>query len=216
MKITDNSIINVYNTSNYTVVLPTHLNPEGYLFAGYMDDNPVMIPITFSEIRLINSSSMLFREKHLTFDEKDESDIYEALKILGWKDILTNDQIEDLILNPTKEKLEKVVAATTMSMLDRIRGALVSMQNTGQYDISQRVIDVVNARYQELYAGKRGSQIVINKTQQEVVEETKKDVIQEELAKMRKEIESQVRKEMAESNKASAKKPAGRPPKTAV
>ena len=73
-------------------------------------------------------------------------------------------------------------------MFDRIRGMLILMRNTGMYDISMRVIDVINYRYQELYKGKKQTEIIINETNQEV---SKEEIISKELEKMKLEFELQ-------------------------
>lgn len=196
MQITDQTIINVYNYADNPVSLPTHINPDGYWFEPAVDGNPSMFPITFAEIRVANSQSQIFREGKLRFDKDCEEDVYKALKINNWKDILTEKEIKDTILNPTKDKLEKLINITSLTVFDRVRGVLVSLQNSGQYDISERVVEVVNYRYQELYRNKRKSEIIIHKTKQEMLDEAKDEIIAKELEKAKKDLEEKIRKEI--------------------
>lgn len=206
MQITDQTIVNVYNYADNPVSLPTHIKPDGYWFESAIDDTPSMIPISFSEIRVANSQSQVFREGKLRFDKAIEASIYEALKIKDWENILTLKEIEDTILNPTQEKLEKIINITSISAFDRVRGVLVRLQNSGQYDISQRVIDAINYRYQELYRNKRKTEIVIHKTKQEMMKEVKDEIIQTELEKAKKELEKKIRAEIEAELKKEEKK----------
>ena len=208
MQITDQTIINIYNYADNPVSLPTHIKPDGYWFEPAIDGVPSMIPISFAEVRVANSQSQIFREGKLRFDKTLEQYVYEALKIRDWESILTLKEIEDTILNPTQEKLEKVINITSISSFDRVRGALVSLQNTGQYDISQRVIDAINYRYQELYRNKRKTEIVIHKTKQEMMDEVKDEIIQTELEKAKKELEKKIRAEIESELKKEDKKKA--------
>ena len=211
MQITDQTIINVFNYSDNPVSLPTHIKPDGYWFEPANNDIPSMLPISFAEIRVANSQSDVFREGRLRFEKEHQEDIYKALSINNWEDILSDKEIKDIILNPTKEKLERIVNIISITAFDKVRGILVSLQNTGQYDISQRVIDTINYRYQELYRGKRRTEIKVYKTKQEVMDEVKDEIIADELEKAKKELEEKIRKELKtemekENKKKSTKK----------
>lgn len=210
MQITDQTIINVYNYADNPVSLPTHVNPDGYWFEPAIEGNPSMFPITFAEIRVANSQSQIFREGKLRFDKEVEEEVYKALKINNWKDILTEKEIKDTILNPTKEKLERLVNITSLTVFDRVRGVLVSLQNSGEYDISERAAQVINYRYQELYRNKRKSEIIIHKTKQEMLDEAKDEIIAKELEKAKKELEEKIRKEIKAEMEKDAKKKANK------
>lgn len=198
--IVDSTMVNVLNYSSSKVSLPTHINPEGYIFEEAIDGEPTLIPMSFAEIRVTNGQSQIFKEGYLRFDEDIQEDIYKALKIRDWEEILSEEEIKDIILHPTKEKLEKIIKITSMSMFDRVRSILIRLDNIGTYDIPKRVADVINNRYQELYRGIRKSEIVINKSQQEV-----NDLIKEnELAKIKAELERKIRAEIEAEMKANA------------
>lgn len=204
--IVDSTMINVLNYSKSLISIPTHINPEGYVFEPSIEENqPTLIPISFSEIRVTNSQSQIFREGYLRFDKEIEADVYEALHIRDWENILSDDEIKDIIINPNKEKLEKLVKITSISLFDRIKSAMTLLVNTGVYDISQRVIDLVNNRYREIYHGIRKSEIEITKTQQEVNEEFKNNIIAEEIAKVKVELEKKIRAEIEAEIKSNLK-----------
>jgi len=187
--ITDSSVINVLNYSDSIVSIATNIRPEGYLFEPAMNEQQSFaIPLSFAEIRIVNSQSAIFREGKLYFDKEYEEEVYKKLGIYDWENILSDTQIRDTILKPTKDKLEKIIKINSLSMFDRIRGMLILMRNTGMYDISMRVIDVINYRYQELYKGKKQTEIIINETNQEV---SKEEIISKELEKMKLEFELQ-------------------------
>lgn len=199
--IVDSTMINVLNHSASRISLPTQINPDGYWFEASIDGVPSLIPMSFSEIRVANSQSQIFREGYLRFDEDVEESVYEALKIRDWQDVLSDDEIRDILLNPTKDKLERIVRVTSMSMFDRIRSILISLDNAGTYDIPKRVADIVNNRYQELYRGIRKSEITITKSQQEISNTLQSDVIADEIAKIKAELEKKIRAEIeAEMN----------------
>lgn len=197
MAITDQSIVNVYNYSDSPVSLATTIKPDGYWFEPAInEESPSIIPMSFLELRVANGQSEIFRDGGLKFDKEQEKEIYEKLLIRNWEEILTLKEIEDTILNPSKKKLEKIVKITNLSAFDKIRGALVRLQNTAQYDISQRVVDTINYRYQELYTNKRRTEIVIKKTKQEELEDVKNKTIKSEIEKIKKDLEKSIRAEI--------------------
>jgi hypothetical protein len=201
LNIVDSSVINVLNYSDSPISVPTQIRPEGYWFEPSRDGEPFVIPISFAEIRVANSQSEIFRNGRLRFEKEFEKDVYEKLGIYNWENILFTDDIKNIILNPTKEGLERLIKITNLSVFDKVRGLLISMKNTGKYDISQRVVDVINYRYQELYRNKKNSEIVIHKTQQEMVDEVRSKVIEEEIIKIREELEKKIRAEVEEEFK---------------
>ena len=219
--INDGTVINVYNYNEGIISVPSHADPRGYIFEAANDGEPFIFPLTFSEIRFINGQSNIFKEGFLKFDEHMQEEIYNSLRIYDWDDILTESEIKDVLLKPTKEKLQKVLKITSTSMLERIRNILVKLRNVGEYDISSRVIQVVEARYNELYRNKKITDIVISKTRQEIESEMEEKIreeaiqqevskvkqkIQEEIeAKVRKELEIKIRKELEKEVKETAK-----------
>ena len=203
--IVDSTMINVLNYSKSLVSVPTQINPDGYAFYPSIDDQPTLIPLSFSEIRVINGQSQIFKEGYLRFEPDVEEDVYNALNIRDWQNILSDDEIKEAIVNPTKERLERLIKITSMALFDRIRTTLTVLRNIGLYDISNRVSDLVTTRYREIYAGQRKSEIVITKTAQEEAKAMQADVIAEEIAKVKLELEKKIRAEIEAEMKANIK-----------
>lgn len=190
--INDSTVIDVQNHLDNVIVVSTNIKPDGYVFEPGSEASPYTLQLSFAEIRGINSNSNVFREGYLRFHPDWEKEVYEKLGIRDYHEILTDNDIQDIILNPTKEKLEKVVSIQSTSLFERIRGMLVMLENQGRYDISTRVKGLINARYEELYRGKRKSDIVVRSTQYEETAKAEleaKKKYEEETDNLKKEIE---------------------------
>ena len=203
--IVDSTMINVLNYSSSKISLPTQINKDGYIFEPATNGEPSLIPLSYAEIRYANSQSQIFREGHLRFDKYIEAEVYEALPIRNWEDILSDEEIKNILLHPTKDNLEKILNITSIASFDRVRGVMTSLTNLGMHDISSRVVDLVNNRYKEIYNGKRKSDIVINKTQQEITNSIQADVVSIEMAKVKAELEKKIRAEIEAEMKANIK-----------
>ena len=105
-------------------------------------------PLTMDEIRQVNSSSDVFKIGLLFFEKQYEADIYEDLRIHNWQEILHNDQIVDIIKNPTEDGLRKIIAIENLTYFERIRGIYVWLKNTG-VDFSSSVERIILARRAE-------------------------------------------------------------------
>lgn len=190
--INDSTVIDVQNHLDNVIVVPTNIKPDGYVFEPGTEMSPYTLQLSFAEIRGINSNSNVFREGFLRFRQDSEKEVYEKLGIRNYQEILSDEDIRDIILNPSKEKLELVVNIQSASLFERIRGMLIMLENQGHFDISTRVKSLINARYDELYRGKRKSEIVVRSTASELnekVEQEAKKQYEEETDKLKKEIE---------------------------
>lgn len=148
MTINENKLINVLNYNENPVAIKTHVRE--YLCQSAEHDAPSITPLTFSEIESLNSNSNAFKIGTLRFPTEIEKDVYEALRITDWEEILTNKDIEDIILHPSLSGLTKLIEIKNVQLFERVRGVFFSLKNTNQYDISTRVERIVNARYKEL------------------------------------------------------------------
>ncbi len=122
------------------------------------DQVPTSLPMTIDDITYINSTTKVFKIGRLWFEPEYQEEIYAELRILNWRDILTNQDIYDIILNPTMEKLERVLAIDDPMYFDRVYGAFVGLRNDG-VNISTNVESVLQARYAELAKHKRKTEI---------------------------------------------------------
>lgn len=223
MSIKNNIAINVLNYNEFIVCSTTQL--QGYKFLPAVDKIPSIHSMSFVEIQYINGKSDAFRTGLLRFEKDQEKDVYEALNISDWENIITNDFIEDAIVNSTKEKLQKLIGISNESIFDRVKTIFVRLQNSGEVDISNRVIKALNARTEELRNRIYKSEIVIKSTNKS------EDLPSEEVSELRSQLDemkemmaqfmlTQGNDSMPEGNDKPAsdaentteiKKPAGRP-----
>lgn len=149
MVINENKLINVLNFNANPVAIKTH-KMEYLCTSAENYENPSITPLTYSEIESLNSNSNAFKIGTLRFPIEIEAEIYEALRITDWKDILTNKDIENIILKPSIAGLTKLVDIKNVSLFERVRGVFFSLNSTHQYDISNRVEAIITTRYKEL------------------------------------------------------------------
>lgn len=220
MKIQDNQNIKVLNYGTSPVTVKT-ANRE-YLFDGAVDGVPTVFYMSFQDIEYINSRSTVFRTGMLVFEKEQQNEIYVALNIPNWEEVvLFEDIIEDMILNPTEENLKRIIAIKDIFIFERIRGKLVYFINQGTEDVSNKVTDVVNQRFKEINSGVSKSKIIFKKevkpivVENEEVQELKAQLaqMQEMMSKMmesqKTEIVSEEKKESKPDEISVSKKSAG-------
>jgi hypothetical protein len=154
--------IRVYNECPFQVNLVGQR--RDYIFPPCLDGEPTMNFVDFEEIEYAHSRGKVFNIGLLVFAEEDREGMYEALGVKNWKDkVWTNDEIQDIITHPNLEKMQKVIDVKDLITFERIRGMMVRFVNEKR-DVSQNVINLINARYRELNAGSVTSKIVIRPT----------------------------------------------------
>jgi hypothetical protein len=229
MIINENKLINVLNYNENPVAIKTHVRE--YLCQAAENDTPSITPLTFSEIESLNSNSNAFKIGTLRFPSDTEAEIYEALRITDWEEILTNKDIEDIILHPSLSGLTKLIAINNVQLFERVRGVFFSLKNTNQYDISTRVEKIVVTRYKELCNRQIKTGIVLSTKDtsttvpSEEVNALKEQniVLQEKMLQMQKMIEQMIAMQTASATKTTEEnindevvnvepKKAGRPP----
>jgi len=143
-----------YDTSPIAITTRDHndLIPAGN------DDVPASLPLTIDEIVYVNSTTKVFKIGRLRFEPEFEDEIYNELRLYDWQNILTNQQIYDIILHPTLEQLERILAIDDQMYFDRIYGAYMGLRNAGA-TISNNVENIMKARYKELSRNKRKTEI---------------------------------------------------------
>lgn len=134
------------------------------IIEGGSNENPSTYPFTLSELQYINNSSQVLKIGQLRPAKDCEEFIYNELRIQSWKDILTNEQIEDIILNPTNKKLEKIISIKDPNYFERVYGIFIGLRNANA-PITANTINVIVARYREHLAHKRDSEIVLKVTE---------------------------------------------------
>lgn len=158
MNIREKKNIKVYNEC------PSQVNLIGqrreYIFPP-CEDEPTMNFVDFDEIEYAHSRTKVFTLGLLRFDEDEQEEMYAALGIKNWKEkVWFKKDIEDYIQHPTAEKMQRIIDTNNISAFERIRAVMVKYMNEHR-DISQNVINIINARYNEICSGVLNSKIVI-------------------------------------------------------
>ena len=178
-------LISVYNYNENVVVVTTR--DGGLTFDPAEDDVPNAIPLNINEIEYINSTSVAFKSGLLRFPEDMQEEIYDRLRITNWQDILTNDEIKDILTNPTKEGLQRLVDIKSHAIFSRVRGIFTQLKNEELHDLSTRVEKIIKVRYKELQNKQYKTNIQLTSKDAEVqVAPTKKvEELEAQLAEMR-------------------------------
>lgn len=191
MSIKDKKTLELLNYNENTVCVSTR--HDSYAIEPAIDSNtPTVFPLTIEEIVYINGNSVAFKNGILRFREDVEQEVYEdLLNIQNWRELITIKEIENIILAPTIDGLNRLVSIKDSGIFDMVRGVFVRLKNTTDCDISLRVQDIIKARSEELRRGVRNSQIVI-KPKDTVVSVASEEV--DSLKKQNKELQEQMLK----------------------
>lgn len=227
--ITQAEKINVlnYNENKVSVMVsPT----ESFTFEPSIDGKtPSVIPMTFEQIRYANNYNT-FRGGFLFFEKNKEKEIYEEIGISNWEDILNNEEIQNILLNPSYEGLKKIVDIKDSAVFERVRASFHKLKSEGTNDISVRVQQIINTRYKELQNKKVTTTIVIEKrdiaqsVSNKEVESLKAEnkLMQEQLANMQEMMKKLLAQQSAKTETldikketTTTKKSPGRPKKNA-
>ena len=159
MSIKENVSIPVLNYNESNVCIPTNIST--HILPPAVDGVPSVDYLSFAEINYVNGISDCFRTGMVRFDDNDKEEVYSALNIANWENILTNDEIRDILPNPTIDGLQRIIDVTNRSIFDRIRTIFVSLKENTDNDISNRVIKIMETREQEFKRGVYKTQIVL-------------------------------------------------------
>lgn len=224
MSIRDKAIT-LQNYNPFTVFIPTQTG-RTFKLEPCVEDIPTLVTVQFSDCEYVNGQSSAFRTGLLIpkLNEEENKEFYEALNIYNYTDILTNSKIEKILKSPTIEGLTKILEIEDDSLFERVRTILIKLKNLNGFNISMKVIDLVDKRYAELKRGIRKTNYVIqdshinneiigSETLEQLKEQkAKNEQLERELnelkANMAKLMQSQINSTETEVNE---KKSAGRP-----
>lgn len=161
---------------------------ESYIIPGGSSESPSSMPLSVDEIVQINSNSNVFKMGLLWFEEEFQEDLYKECRIRNWKDILTDGEIEDIILHPTLEKLEKLLLIENEQYFERCYGIYIGLKNSN-HSIKQNVENVMLARRKELRNRKYKTGILLTKKETNNVSEEVLKETQEKNEKLTKEVD---------------------------
>ena len=155
----DRSAIRVINKNQFGVALSTR-DRNIYLEGTLVNGVPVEEYFTLAELEFINNRTPVVRDGIIEFDESEREEVYAALKIPRWKETcIFEDEIDDMLINGTIEKMEKIVAIVNPVQIDRIFSHMQRLIKRGQVDISTRVQKVVEERRKEILRGDVNSRL---------------------------------------------------------
>lgn len=207
----EKKFIDVLNCDDNVVTISS-LNGKGYTFEPGSVEDPCVIPIPPEEIMYMNSTCSAFKNGVLRFRSEEQSEIFEAIGIKG-DDVLFIEDIDDAILNPTVENLQRMIDIKDGAQFERIRGRFYRMTNAGE-DLSTKVKRLIDERYKELRAGKRNSELSVvpaTKPADKVQEEL--ETAKNQMAEMQKQMQAmmaQMQQMMAGNQVATQAAPAKR------
>ena len=218
MSIKENVSIAVLNYNESNICIPTNIST--HILPPAVDGVPSVDYLSFAEINYVNGISDCFRTGLVQFEDKDKEEIYSALHFSDWKNIITNDEIKDILLNPTIEGLQKIIGVTNKSVFDRIRTSFVGLKENPDNDISNRVIKIMETRENEFKRGIYKSQIILKPkdASEKAISKDEIDAIKEQnamlmnqLADMQKMLASMQKENTDEKPVAETAKKVGRP-----
>lgn len=122
---------------------------------------PTEFIMPLNELIYLNGNSPVIKDGTLFFYDEDEEEIYKALKINNYKNILKDTDYQEIILNPTVEGLQKIIDIVDSSIFERVRTILFRLKLQNGFSVSSKVENLINARFVELQNRKRNSEIKI-------------------------------------------------------
>lgn len=182
------------------------------------------------DLQFINSNTGLIKTGWLTFQEDEKEEIFKELHICDWESILTNEELREIMLNPTINGLQKIIDINDETYFDRVRIVLHVLITDGE-DVSSRVKNIVDTRYKELVRKQRKSSIILSEKDTAIPNNKVKELenqnaelqsqldemkaMMAQLMEMQKQNTTVVTEEKSITTTASSttKKPVGRPPK---
>lgn len=176
----------VLNYSGSPVAVSTR--HESYVISGGNSEEPASLPLSVDEIIQINSNSPVFKIGLLWFEEEFQEELYKECRIRNWKDILKNKEIEDIILHPTLEKLERLLSIENEQYFERCYGIYIGLKNSN-HSIKQNVEHVMLARRKELRNRKYKTGILLTKKETPAVSEEMLKETQEKNEKLTHEVD---------------------------
>jgi len=165
-----------YNVNNYHnfISLPTEDDKRPLsLEEGNLNElKPFSKMLTLEQIEYISKMTDLFSTGRVEFDKDDEDELFQYLGIDNVSECFRARDIIDIIKNPTKEKLERIISINNLNTIDLFRGIVVSFRNLNSEDVSNRVMTIINKRRDEIYKSpSTESTIVVKKTNTEIESE---------------------------------------------
>lgn len=152
----------VLNKNSSPIVVDTRY--DGYVIPAGSENEPSSLPFSADEISQINSKAPVFKVGLLWFEPEFQKELYEEVcHIRDWQDILSDADIEDAIVHPTIEKLNRILAIQNPMYFERCYGIYMGLRNAN-CALQRNVITVMNLRYKEMRHKKFDTGIKLTKS----------------------------------------------------
>ena len=152
--------------------------------AADKDGRPAEQPFSLDEIVEINSICGCFKLGLLQFEDEYKEEIYELLRIHNCRDIMTDEQIEDVLLHPTLDTLQKIIDIKDPLYFERVRGIYTGLKSVAA-DVPGKVDMVIQERSREFMRKVTTSSIqLVPKAE----ENTEVEALKEQMAKMQEQM----------------------------
>lgn len=157
----DTNNVEVLNYNQHEVYVSTA--KENYKFNASKDGKtPAYLPLTMDEIKWICNNTNIFQYGILTFEDEYKKEIFETLRIHDWENILTNEQIKDILLHPTKEGIARLLDIDNASYFDRVKTiCFILVQD--EENVTTKVRETIELRATELQRNIRKTGIELRK-----------------------------------------------------
>ena len=202
----DTQNINVLNYHENEVFVDS--SKEHYKFGASRDGKtPSVIPVSLSELQNICTNTEIIVTGWLTFNDDVKEEIFKQLRVSNWKEILSNEDIENILTHPTLDGLQRIVNIENQTYFDRVRIIMFKLMKRG-VDITTKVSRIVDQRYDELRKRQRVSSIILTKkdtqnyaTPEDVKELSAQNIsLQNQLDEMKKMMEQMIAIQNAPKN----------------
>lgn len=181
--------IKVINKTHLTVIATSNKRSYNFYYNKNDGTHPIEV-MSFEEVEYINNRENFFKNGTLCFEADIEKELYEKLNIDEDK-VVKEEYLDENIKHFNKEFAEFLTKVSDNMVMARIQ-AITTFYKLNGYDLSVRLCRVVDARANELRAGKITSSMNVS------IKEEKPD-LSKELEDMRAQLE-QVQKLLADKN----------------
>ena len=181
MSLNGNDTYLILNYSPSAVSISTR--DTSYLIPGGSATAPSAFPLTLNEIRYINNVSEAFKCGLLFFEDGIAEAMYDELHIPDWRSILRDDDIEQILTDPTVDGLERLLAITKQIYFERVYGVYVGMKNAG-IPVSSKVEQLLTTRRKELARGKSTTDLSVRRVSTSSQTDEKIKALEDQIAQL--------------------------------
>ena len=161
MAIDRNKMYMVINEYPHHVGFPMSVGDMLMLEPADMESGePSRTLVHFEDILRAHTQGPLIKNGTVFFEKECEAEIYEELRIPNWENIWHREDIKEALLNPTIDKLQRIIDGREKSVFERIRGVYTGLDNAG-YEIPRKTRDVIENRFVEWQNDLSTSKIVL-------------------------------------------------------